>query len=80
MDPHPKATAPNNVRRPNPFISETFRHKETPSFFRARWHNAFLGVGLLAFVGSVFMYTLRSVSQDDFKTYDEHGIKREQRQ
>lgn len=59
MDP---ASQPPN-RRPNPFVSETFRHRETPAFFRARGRNAAVGVGLLCFVGGVFAYTLRSVSQ-----------------
>lgn len=75
--PGPRGPTPPRPRpRANPFISETFRHRETPSFFRARWRNAGVALGLLAFVGGVFKYTVSSVSRDDFSEFDSDGIRR----
>ncbi len=62
-------------RSRNPFVSSTFRHRETPSFFRARWRNVAVASGLFAFIGGVFWYSISSVAKDDFSGYDKDGIK-----
>jgi hypothetical protein len=66
---------PFKDRSRNPFISSTFRHRETKSFFGARWRNVGVGVGLLGFVGCVFLYSISAVAKDDFSGYDKDGIK-----
>ena len=71
------ADAGGESKRPNPFISETFRHRETKSFFAARYRNWGVAAAVLGFAGGVFAYTMFSVSQDDFGAYDKDGIKRD---
>jgi hypothetical protein len=67
---------PNVVDRSrNPFVSSSFRHRETPSFFRARWRNVGVASGLFVFIGSVFWYSVSAVAKDDFSGYDKDGIK-----
>ncbi len=75
---HPSASSSARNRAPdrrNPFISSTFRHQETRSFFAARWRNLAVGSLLMGFVGGVFAYSMNSVSRDDFAGYDKDGIK-----
>ncbi len=62
-------------RSRNPFVSGTYRHRETRGFFAARWRNVGVGAALVGFVGGVFLYSMRSVTQNDFVGYDKDGIK-----
>ncbi len=55
-------------------VGERQRRTATPSYWlRARRTNAVLGLLLLAGIGGVYFYTIRSVAQDDFSDLDEKG-------
>lgn len=46
-------------------------------FKRKRISNTLIGVGILAFVTSTFIFTIRRMGQDDFdETVDERGYKK----
>ena len=46
------------------------------SFFAARWKNVGVAATLLGFVGGAFLYTINSVSKNDFDEFDSDGIRR----
>lgn len=70
----PSQQPPPPDRSRNPFVSSTFRHRETRAFFAARGRNAAVGLTLFAFVAGVFAYSVTSVSRNDFAKFDKDGI------
>jgi len=61
-----KPTSKDLKRQPAQFYREATWAKRKPG-------NYVIALGLLAFASGAYLYTMRSVSRDDFANYDEYG-------